>query len=439
MKKYFYLVFCFIIGLSAFSTENMFAQPVLQIAKNNNYLTNYYIFEKNHFTFYPLKKSELLLLSKDQKRFYNNNVLKNEKLRQKGIKANDVELAKKYYLKILKQSPDFSPALFNLLDIYLAQNNCKYSLYTANQILNNNDPFIDKNYLKAVIAICSYKLKDYKTAINMYEELEKEKLIFDSDYAIIADSYNKIGKTENAIKYYLKIQPSKDDYAIAQENLYIVYFKQKRNENSLKCAYNLAKLEPENPAHYIKIATCSKNKNEQLKNYYKAKELYKIKPEDNEYIEIVDFFIAELEQDKINKAVSKLSNFVAVPDWKKVSQKSTKTINEWLSYWSPRQDDFFKSANNCMSKYSGDNLIKCFDALNKEQTNLTVQYQQQLGRKEQRETALMQLELQERQIRWQQYNAIQTQNAINNMNNTLDYPKRYLIRQLGDTYYVDRW
>ena len=84
--------------------------------------------------------------------------------------------------------------------------------------------------------------------------------------------------------------------------------------------------------------------------------------------------IIAIEQSKINNATnSKI--FIEKPDWLEIiSAVSSYGSN---TYWIERQNDFFKSTNNCMRKYQGKELSACFASIITKQNTLNQQLLQQ--------------------------------------------------------------
>ena len=111
------------------------------------------------------------------------------------------------------------------------------------------------------------------------------------------------------------------------------------------------------------------NINDKLNIYYKARNYNT----DSEYSQKANEKIIEIEQEKINNSVKNYSQFIEVPDWRK--------YDSYLGY--KYQDEFYKKSNDCIKRYKGNNLEKCFTSvinfyddllhLNQNETNLRQQ------------------------------------------------------------------
>ena len=71
--------------------------------------------------------------------------------------------------------------------------------------------------------------------------------------------------------------------------------------------------------------------------------------------------------------------------------------------------EFFKTANNCISKYSGNNLVKCFEALNLDEDKKTQEIKehlkelQEIQKKKEQEVMLQRLMLLQQQMYYNRY------------------------------------
>ena len=106
------------------------------------------------------------------------------------------------------------------------------------------------------------------------------------------------------------------------------------------------------------------NPEKQLKYYYEARN----KADDRLIKYEINNIIIEKEQKKIDEAFKKIKVYLQKPKWLDCVT-STKYGNE--QYWQNRQDDFFADTTNCIKNYSGNELAKCFVAVNDKQNKLT--------------------------------------------------------------------
>lgn len=421
-----------VLGLILFSLNCSFAaEPVLLATSNHNPIKDYYQFDGDKFTFIPPTKYIYKAYLKEQRKFYKQNILKNHKLLLKAEKSKLNTDKMRYYSRIVAKNGFHTPALFGLLNLYIQNNDCEKIIIIANQ-LYKDDNYIDKIQLKEVIAHATYTKGDYANALPLLLEMENIGNKSHSDlwkYKIadlwkyeIADSYYNIYDDKNAIKYFKLINNQSENYAKAQNSLYMIYFEQKNYKEALIYAKELCKLYPSDAGQYMRVSACSSDNEIKLNNYYTARKIH-LSNKNNTALTIVDELIAKLEQRKIDDAIKNLKSFVAKPDWSKIIDSSI--LSTEPIYWSNRQYDFFNATNNCISKYSGNELIKCFTSVNDEQNRLSLQREKELELKQQREIAELQLMQQERAIQQEQINAMNIERQLRNINYSINRPQTY--------------
>lgn len=426
-----------IFGIILFSLNCSFAaEPILLAASNHNPIKDYYQFDGDKFNFNPPAKEVYKLYSKEQRKFYKKNIFKNQKLLIKAEKSESYKNKIYYYTKILSKNEFYAPASFGLLNIYLKTKNYDKAI-TIIQKLSKYDCGINKIYLKEILADVTYLKGDYINALPILLEMYSidNKFNFNYHQYKIAVSYYNIGNEDNAIKYFKLVNKDNEDYTNAQNYLFKIYFNDKDYKEALLYAKELSKLYPNDARQYFRIGMCSFDNETRLANFYTARQLY-ISNKDIKNLIIIDKLIAESEQIKINNAVKNLKSFVEKPDWTKILDDS---LYSEPYYWSNRQYNFFHETNNCISKYKGNELCKCFEAVNQEQNRLALQRQKDLELKQQREIAKLQamqqewaLEEQEnfheQQIKLQKMQYIQNQQMINAANR----PRTYYINPTGN-------
>lgn len=381
----------------------IFVLPVYASSSHEDSIKNYYKyfeFSKPHkiFIFKELSKPDYKNLSANQKNEY------------KFMKKLDTKYKKGLYNKILLNYPNFTPAIFALYN----QNKTANYHQALNYLykIKNIDTQFDKNYINELIFEQLYKLKEYEKATQMYWQIYNKT---DYDNFILSDCYLELNKYPQAISYAMKIIKQSTYYYAAQEVLFKAYYRQNNIEKAKQIARNLIYLKPNIPDNYIRYATCSSDINEKLKNYYLARNYA------NNLSQKLDINseIINLEQSKIDKIYRTLNIFVEKPDWLSI-RESIVYLDE--DYWINRQDDFFKSLNNCTSKYRGNEQAKCFASVNSKQNKLSMQLYQQI--KDAKEEAYRRQIIQqnEQMIMQQKINNIQQMNQniqLQNLNNTM--------------------
>ena len=152
--------------------------------------------------------------------------------------------------------------------------------------------------------------------------------------------------------------------------LYLINIKKGNKKVALNEAKEIAKINSDFNS-YIRVALLSPRSQEKI-HYFK---LAQKQAKNNDEMLFAASKIAHYEQEKINQKVKSFDTYVNAPSWYKIL--ATMQIPS-ISYLLKRQDNFFNSTNNCMQKYTGTNLIKCFNQINKDEENFNkylIEYQ----------------------------------------------------------------
>ena len=298
----------------------------------------------------------------DYDNFYiENKTFSNEEKKQMK-KTNEIEyekiteiqkyLRKKRYTSAIAMDKDFLPTyLFMYRDSLKNEyyGNALYSLFKIKEINNTQRIFNEKaiNYQIGLIYFIFYQLdksyeylKDYTT---IAPKTENQYL----SYILSLIHYYKENYS-TAIFYGDQIKPDSELYPDAL-SMIITYYKELNNKQKEK--EYIAKLLSVKPtiALYIAYADFFSNKNDKLNIYYKARNLDK----SSQAAQEVNKKIIEIEQEKINNSVKNISKFIEVPNWNK--------YNSSLGYSS--QDEFFQKSNDCIKRFKGNDLEKCFASI----------------------------------------------------------------------------
>ena len=285
-----------------------------------------------------------------------------QKYMQKAKDSVKADKKIKYYEKILKKYPDYMPALYDLMFLYAANSQSQQVYGYAVKLRElNSDNILPEDMLTDIIARSCVHMGKYSLAVKEFETITDPE-ISKRNYLILAQTYLKLKDNNNVIKYASKISQSEYNFYDATELLYIANYNIKDMAKAYVYSQQLIKLKPDIAQNYLRAAQTCPDKNLKLNYLYKAKKLLLKNPDIILYT--VDNMIAGLEQPKIDNAYKKITDFVVKPDWAKIYINNSPDINFYVENWSKRQDEFFKTANNCISKYSGNNLVKCFEALN---------------------------------------------------------------------------
>jgi hypothetical protein len=222
-----------------------------------------------------------------------------------------------------------------------------------------------------------------------------------------------MGSYNEAINYCNRLKNS--DYK-SKELIYDCYMRLKNFKLANKYAKELLK-EKYNYENLMRVQAMEENESAKLSYCYHARELA-IQEKD---IRAVNQVIADLEQKKLDKSAAKISQFIKIPKWSDYAKQIPGNVT--LNEISAKQDEFFKSANNYISEYKGQDLINAFSSLNQEFTNYVQTKQNQYYQELQLRAQQALLEQQQRQNELQQQ-MIYEQQMQNYMNRQYYYMSR---------------
>ena len=398
------------ITLSIF-TAFINIDKTLGIERFSDNLKNCYSIEDNlDVKFYPLNKNLEKTLDKVEKQNYKK-ILKNEKY----ISKSQVLKADKFY-------KDFVPNKIRLVTYYenlYDYNNTLKEFFNV-QKLDNLNIYLDSSIKDYHLGRLYAKNGDYLNSNKiLIPYSKKNNKIFDLSNLQIGENYFYMQDYKSAIPYLNQISSKSRLYIKSQELLYSSYLHQKNNKAAYNAAKNLVHYDKNNPENYFKLAFITTNQQEKLNNFYKAKNIYYGQQSLN-IIDSINRQIAPLEQNKIDLAFKKITAYCKKPDWNKIRSKNANLLADDILYWDKRQDDFFESTNNCISKYTGSNLIACFNDINKTQEELD----KELINENARRIEIKQRDEQNKLL-LQQNLLIQEQNRLQNIRNYNYYPRYY--------------
>ncbi len=286
-----------------------------------------------------------------------------EKMMLKAKESSKPDKKIKYYEKILDKIPNYIPAVYELMFLYSGEfkaDEVKKQAEKLREIDTNN--IIPPDIITDIIARSSFQLKQYEQAAFEFEQI-KDPNIQLKNYLILSETFLRLGNYKKSIQYGTKITPSSHDYYRATEILYTASNNSGDINSASKYAQTLINLRPNVAKNYLRAAASCINDNDCKLNYlYKAKKIFLKSPEPELYK--TDKLIAEIEQRKIDNSYKQITDFLVKPEWQKLYIENSPNINFYIENWSKPQDNFFKTANECISKYKGNNLVKCFEALN---------------------------------------------------------------------------
>ncbi len=286
----------------------------------------------------------------------------------KQIKKIEKYVAKKDFRKALEVEPNFLPTHVEYLNYCLKAGDYAEALseMLVIQRLNKSDKVFDSEKLEFKLGMLYYLNKNYQVALNMLKPFlnkpNPENLWF-----ALSDIYYNLSDYKSSILYAAKIQPNSENYPGALELLYNSYYKLQNFKLANKYAAELIKIYP-SAINYMRLGTTSADSKTKLLNYYKARNISVAEKNLNTLAQ-ADARIIAMEQPKIDRSVSGLSLFVEKPDWNKIAKENS-TISDPVAL-SNRMVKFFQDTNACIAKFGDRELVKCFEAVNKEQVKLT--------------------------------------------------------------------
>lgn len=287
----------------------------------------------------------------------NNEYKKNDSYKQ-AKKINKMYKKNKHG-EILSLYPDFVPSLYSFFDESLKEKKYDVALKYLAKIEPLDHSFTN-DQMNLFYYFTYYGQKNYSEALKRAKKISLQ----DDMQLNIASCYLNLKNYDKAIAVASRIDKNDVRYYPAQELIFKAYYRQNNYLKANVVANKLLKLNPDIPDNYIRLAKLEINPEKQLKYYYEARN----KADDRLIKFEINNIIIEKEQKKIDDAFKKIKVYLQKPKWLDCVT-STKYGNE--QYWQNRQDDFFADTTNCIKNYSGNELSKCFIAVNEKQNKLT--------------------------------------------------------------------
>ena len=303
--------------------------------------------------------AEFINLSSNEEGNFLKNLTKEEKENYKYAKKIQKLIYKGKWDSVFEKYPNYYPAYLQYFNKCYTEGDFQQALQALNnlKLMDRNSRIISSDVMNFYYGTLYYNLGQYSTALNYFKNLE----VNNDDYVIasIANCYFGLGNYSLAIDYckrlknleyedkellfnsYMKLK----DYAQANK-----YATELLNQNY--CYDNLMKVQASSPYDNVKLIYA-----------------YKARAAANSDTEILaaNIKIAEFEQKKLEKSVSKLTQFVKLPKWSDFEKQLPKNVS--VAERTAKQDEFFKIANSYITKYSGQQLTNAFNSLNQDYVN----------------------------------------------------------------------
>ena len=356
----FFLLACFLCGSEVFPEMlNSCNKPY--VTSTRPYYQQYYNFDLTNLTakFVPLSQTQeknLTGISKDN---------------YKKIKKIEGYISSNNYDKALKTDNNYLPLHVYYYNYYINKNDYHSAMNQLISIkrINSVDKVFNDDIISYKLGMLYYIEKNYSSAltylsnfINVHNPSE-ENLWF-----VLGDIYFNLNNFDRSIEFLTKIPAKSINYEPAQEVLFNDYYSLRNFDEASKCAEYLVKRNPSSQNLIRRAATMKGDDNTKLYMLERARTLALTS---SNYTDLIraDAGIARIEQKKIDDAVNKLSGFVVKPDWQKIMAEAEPYTD--VVELSNRQSNFFNSTNNCIRRFNGNDLIKCFEYVNQQEDKIT--------------------------------------------------------------------
>ena len=424
MKKFSVLLLISILGIFT-AVQN--PSDAIVISANNVQNTKTYTKSMpyyNYLKFYTIENGRVQIhfnkMNDEVEKNFVRNLTKEEKQDYKYTKKIQQLIDKGAWGEVLYKYPNFYPALVQYYNNCIEKELYEEALRTMDKIrmADRNYQIFSKNTINDDLGRLYMKNNQYQKALDVYKLYENtgdEKI-----YSSMAKCYYGIGDYQNAINYIGRIRNRRYE---DNELLYTIYSEKNDmpNAHRIAIALNNQKYNFEN---LMRIQKTSQNDTDRLKYAYQARNTTMNEGD----IAIVNEIIADLEQKKIDKQLSKLKIFVKAPKWEYFRNQLPENIT--AAELCQKQDEFFRTANQYLIKYDGQQLTNAFYSLNQDYMNYVLAKKEQYYREKQQEAEQIMLEMQAQQ-QYINEQLIQQQRMQN-------YVRMQRIQNLGNqSYYMN--
>ena len=345
----------------------------------------------NYLKFYTIEDGRVQIhfnqMNEETEKNYLRNLTKEEKQNYKYTKKIQQLIDRGAWGEVLYKYPDFYPALVQYYNNCIEKNLYEEALRTMDKIrmADRNYQIFSKDTINNELGSLYMRNKQYQKALDvfkLYETPGNEKI-----YSSIAQCYYGLGDYQNALNYLAKIRNKTYEN---NELLYKIYTEKNDIANAHKIAIALNN-QRYNFDNLMRIQKTSQNDTDRLKYAYQARNTTMNEAD----ISMVNKIIADLEQKKLDKQLSKLKVFVKVPKWEYFRNQLPDNITS--AELCQKQDEFFRTANQYLVRYDGQQLTNAFYSLNQDYTNYVLNKKEQYYKEKQAEAEQAMLEMQAQQ------------------------------------------
>ena len=362
----------------------------------------------NYLKFYTIEDGKVQIhfnrMNEENEKNFVRNLSKEEKQDYKYTKKIQQLMDRGAWGEVLYKYPDFYPALVQYYNNCIEKNLYEEALRTMDKIrmADRNYQIFSKNTINNELGSLYMKNKEYQKALDvfrLYETTGNTKI-----YSSIAQCYYGLGDYQNALNYLAKIRNKTYE---DNELLYTIYSEKNDIVNAHKTAIALNN-QKYNFENLMRIQKTSQNDTDRLKYAYQARNTTM----NDADIAMVNKIIADLEQKKLDKQLSKLKIFVKAPNWEYFRNQLPDNITS--AELCQKQDEFFRTANQYLVRYDGQQLTNAFYSLNQDYMNYVLA-KKELYYKEkqaQAEQAMLEMQAQQQYINEQLLQQQRMQNYI---------------------------
>ncbi len=345
----------------------------------------------NYLKFYTIEDSRVQIhfnqMNEETEKNYLRNLSKEEKQDYKYTKKIQQLIDKGAWGEVLYKYPTFYPALVQYYNNCIEKNLYEEALRTMDKIrmADRNYQIFSKNTINNELGSLYMRNKQYQKALDvfkLYENSGNERI-----YSSMAQCYYGLGEYQNALNYLGRIRNKTYE---DNELVYNIYAGKNDLVNAHKAAITLNN-QRYNFENLMRIQKTSQNDTERLKYAYQARNTTMNEGD----IAIVNKIIADLEQKKIDKQLSKLKVFVKAPNWEYFRNQLPENIS--AAELCQKQDEFFHTANEYLMRYDGQQLTNAFYSLNQDYMNYVIAKKEQYYKEKQAEAEQAMLEMQAQQ------------------------------------------
>jgi len=302
--------------------------------------------------------ADFINLSKTEENNFLKTLTKEEKGDYKYVKKIQKIINQGDWNKVFTKYPNFLPAYLQYYDLKYQKGDYNEALRILQKIktLDRNSQIFSPEVINKSFGFLYFVTGQYTSALRYFKMYENT----NDDFITVslANCYYAMGQYAAAIECCKRL-PNLQYQDI--ELMFGAYYKLKNYSEANKYAQQLLK-QNYSFQNLMRVQETTSDESAKLSYCYRARNLAQ---NDTELYD-VNQIIAQLEQKKLEKSASKLTKFVKIPKWQEFEVQIPEIVTE--QEVSLKQDEFFKTANSYLSKYSGQELTNAFNSLNQEMT-----------------------------------------------------------------------